>query len=82
MYDVHGLPTDGHAAVDGAVTGDGAIGHPPIPALMAVGVVVTKAALIEALRLWLPQLQDVEPLDADRFFLRTAPDGPQRWGGR
>ena len=57
------------------------VGHPPIQPLMAVGVVVTKAALIQALQLYVPQLLDVEPIDDGRFFLRTAPDGARTTGG-
>jgi hypothetical protein len=55
--------------------------HAPIRPLLAAGVVVTKAALIDALRIYVPQLLDVEPLDQDRFFLRTSPEGARLNGG-
>ena len=81
--DVLAATTDGQrSSRNGAGDAAEAIGHPPIQPLMAVGVVVTKAALIEALQLYVPQLLDVEPLDDDRFFLRTAPDGARASGGR
>jgi hypothetical protein len=75
-HDVHDATSEGQAGQNGAGAATEPIGHPPIQPLMAVGVVVTKAALLDALRLYVPQLLDLEPIDDDRFFLRTAPDGP------
>jgi hypothetical protein len=43
------------------------------PALLAVsGLVVSTAALVAALRLYVPQLSAIEPLDGGRFLLLLA----------
>lgn len=45
---------------------------PAIPPLAVSGLVVTKAALVAALRLYVPQVVDIEPLDGEGFLLRLA----------
>ncbi len=44
---------------------------PGIPPLDVSGLVVTRASLITALRLWIPQLVDLAPVDGG-FLLRLA----------
>jgi hypothetical protein len=46
---------------------------PAIPPLNVTGLVVTKADLIKALRIYVPQLVDITSLDDDRFLLSLAP---------
>lgn len=43
-----------------------------LPPLHVSGLVVSTAALVAALRPYLPQLIDVEPLDSGQFLLRLA----------
>lgn len=43
-----------------------------LPPLAVGGLVVSTAALVAALRPYLPQLVDVEPLDGGRFLLTLA----------
>jgi hypothetical protein len=40
-------------------------------------MVVTKADLITALRLWVPHIRDVTPLGGDRFVLEVGPEHAQ-----
>jgi hypothetical protein len=40
-----------------------------IPPLNVSALVVTKADLVNALRIYVPQITDVAPLDGDRFVL-------------
>lgn len=47
---------------------------PAIPPLAVGGLVVSRAALVAALRLYVPQLVDVEALDGGRFLLHLAGD--------
>ena len=67
------------AATVDAAGAEAAEGHPVhAPALLVSGFVVRKANLVAALRLYVPQLADIEPLDGDRFFLST--EGPSADG--
>ena len=43
---------------------------PALPPLALSGVVVAKADLVAALRLWVPGLTDLAPLGDDQFLLR------------
>jgi uncharacterized protein YcgI (DUF1989 family) len=45
------------------------VGQVAIPPLAVSGLVVTKAALLAALRLYVPQVTDIEALADDRFVL-------------
>lgn len=45
---------------------------PALPPLAVGGLVVTRAALVAALRLYVPQVVDIEPLDGERFLLVLA----------
>ena len=53
---------------------------PMLPPLTVSAVMVTKPDLISALRIYLPHLTDVEPIDGDRFLLHvgTHPGRPAR----
>lgn len=44
-----------------------------IPPMGISGLVVTKADLIAALRIYVPLLADIAPLDGERFVLSMAP---------
>ncbi len=46
---------------------------PAVPPLLITGLVVTKADLLAALRLYVPQVTDITPLDGERFVLSVAP---------
>ena len=51
---------------------DGASSQPPaapLPPLTVSALMVTKADLIAALRVYLPQLSDIEAIDGERFLL-------------
>jgi hypothetical protein len=48
----------------------------PIPPLAVGGLVVTRAALVAALRLYVPQVVDISTLDDGRFLLHLAGDPP------
>jgi len=48
----------------------------PVSPLQVSGLVVSPAALVAALRLYLPQLSTIEPLDDGRFLLQLAGDAP------
>ena len=69
VNDVVTPASDGHAAPD--LVADAAAQPPAIelPPLVYSALMVTKADLIAALRLFLPPLTDVEQLDGDRFLL-------------
>ena len=43
-----------------------------LPPLTVSALMVTKADLIAALRVYLPHLSDIEMIDADRFLLSVA----------
>ncbi|MCC7371594.1 MAG: hypothetical protein IT306_24460 [Chloroflexi bacterium] len=45
------------------------IGQPSLPPLAISALMVTKADLIAALRVYLPQLSDIELIDGERFLL-------------
>jgi hypothetical protein len=70
------------APLDGAVPGapassvTGSPDRPAIPPLVITGLVVTKADLLAALRLYVPQVTDISPLDGDRFLLGLRPPEP------
>ena len=52
----------------------------PLPPLTISALMVTKADLIAALRVYLPHLSDVEAIDGDRFLLSVGPhanDAPE-----
>ncbi len=55
---------------------DGLPDSPTPPSLQVSGVFVTKAQLLAALQLFLPQLADIELVPGDRFLLHlgAAPD--------
>ena len=76
----HDLLTEPHG--DGAVDRNGidvAVGEAgnavalSLPPLTVSALMVTKADLIRGLRVYLPQLADIEPLDGDRFLLHVGP---------
>jgi hypothetical protein len=46
---------------------------PAVPPLLITGLVVTKADLLAALRLYVPQVTDITALDGERFVLCVAP---------
>jgi hypothetical protein len=46
--------------------------HAALPPLNVSGLVVRKAALIAALRIYVPQLGDITALDEQRFLLTLA----------
>ena len=65
-----------HAAPDPAVTAgtngqDQAqpVGPVAVPPLAVSGLVVTKAALLAALSVYVPQITDIESLEGGRFLL-------------
>jgi len=58
-----------------APDGEGGPGRPVSP-LQVSGLVVSTAALVAALRPYLPQLVTVEPLDGGRFLLQLTGAGP------
>jgi hypothetical protein len=41
--------------------------------LAVSGIVITKAALIAALQIYMPQLVDVVPIEGERFYLSVEP---------
>jgi len=67
--------TSGHddraqtTVANGAVDRTGLPFGPAIPPLNVRGLVVNKADLIGALRLYVPQLTDLSVLDGDQFLL-------------
>jgi hypothetical protein len=67
-------PVDTRSGGDapGQLAGAGAIAVP----LQVSGLVVSTAALVAALRPYLPQLVDITPLDGGQFLLRLADDAP------
>jgi hypothetical protein len=67
------------ATVDGTARDDGSLGSPHGPALPPLAVsalMVTKADLIRALRVYVPHLADLEAIDGDRFLLSLGSDHP------
>jgi len=76
---------DGNGAVEaatGAVEAAGGAGSEvsgelalALPPLTISALLVTKADLIRGLRVYLPQLADIEALDGDRFLLHVGPGG-------
>jgi hypothetical protein len=44
-----------------------------ITPLAVSGLVITKAALIAALQIYMPQLVDVAPIEGERFYLSAEP---------
>jgi len=48
-----------------------------VPPLNVTALVVTKADLVNALRIYVPQLMDVAPLDGNRFLLGLTPSSPE-----
>ncbi|MCL4459007.1 MAG: hypothetical protein M1577_03745 [Chloroflexi bacterium] len=50
---------------------------PAIPPLNVTGLVVTKADLVKALRIYVPQLFDIISLDDGRFLLSLTPLTPE-----
>lgn len=59
---------------------DAPVGQAIAP-LNVTALVVTKTDLIAALRIYVPQLADLAPLDADRYLLSVAPLAPGADGG-
>lgn len=51
----------------------GADTPPALPPLAVSALMVTKADLIAALRVYLPQISDIEALDGDCFLLSVGP---------
>lgn len=53
---------------------DGSEAMPPmtLPPLTVSALMVTKADLIEALRIYLPNISDLEAIEGDRFLLGVA----------
>jgi hypothetical protein len=45
----------------------------PIPPLAVSGIVVTKAALVAALQIYMPQLVDLAPVEGGRYYLSAEP---------
>lgn len=66
------VPTDQWPPLGEAVAGPG------VPPLAITGVVVTKAQLLEALRIYIPKIVDFTPLpDGEHFTILFNPDhGP------
>ncbi|MCL4459663.1 MAG: hypothetical protein M1136_01905 [Chloroflexi bacterium] len=50
---------------------------PAIEPLIATGLVVTKANLVKALRIYVPQLVDITSLNDERFLLSLTPLTPE-----
>jgi hypothetical protein len=73
--DVLTLPTD-HPEADSE---SGSSAPLTLPPLTVSALMVTKADLIAALRVYLPHLSDIEMIDADRFLLSIA--GPPAENG-
>ena len=74
-YVEEAVDRNGAVAAGGEVSGV-AGGGPvslPLPPLTVSALLVTKADLIRGLRVYLPQLADIEPLDRDRFLLHVGP---------
>ena len=51
-----------------------------LPPLAISALMVTKADLIAALRVYLPHLSDLEAIDGDRFLLKVGPEHPETNG--
>src|SRR5712692_5627077 len=49
-----------------------------LPPLVVSGLVVTKADLLAALRVYVPQVVDVGPLDGERFVLSLLTQSPEQ----
>ena len=64
------LPLPAAFGADGQPPNDGQP-TPALPPLQVSGLVVSKAALLAALRLWMPALRDLTPLDDGQFLLRV-----------
>lgn len=54
----------------------GAASGSTTPPLTVAGLVVTRTALVAALRLYVPQVADVSVLDDERFLLHLSGDIP------
>jgi hypothetical protein len=52
---------------------EGAEGGASLAPLAVSGIVITKAALIAALQIYMPQLVDVLPIESERFYLSVEP---------
>jgi hypothetical protein len=59
-------------------TNAGQVQAPALAPLTVGGLVVGRAALVAALRLYVPQVVDVETLGGDRFLLVLAGAAPRR----
>jgi hypothetical protein len=46
----------------------------PLPPLTINALMVTKADLVQALRVYLPNIADIEAIDGDRFLLSVSGD--------
>lgn len=68
-------PTAGPAA-DGQAQSSGMA----LPPLAVSALMVTKADLIRALRVYVPHLADLEPIDGERFLLTVGPGEDERRG--
>jgi hypothetical protein len=65
--------TETVAGPNGAVQGVGRPSSPrPLPPLAVSALMVTKADLIAALRIYLPTISDLEAIDGDRFLLSVS----------
>ena len=72
------LPVDGLAAPLPTDSPPAPGGLQPVPPLEVSGIMVTRAALVAALRIYVPQLIDISELDSERFLLTlptTVPSG-------
>jgi hypothetical protein len=76
QHDVLTEPSgDGAVSVNGPATGADGIHLPP---LAVSALMVTKADLLVALRVYLPQLTDIEAISGDRFLLHLGPHPEHR----
>ncbi len=81
MSNVYDVVTEPMAGVDGLATDSGEPERmPQMPPLTVSALMVTKADLIAALRIYLPSISDLEAIDGDRFLLSVSGGQPERGG--
>lgn len=77
MSSVYDIVTEPSGEVNGAAPPSSVPSSPPLPPLTISALMVTKADLIAALRIYLPAISDLEAIDGDRFLLAVSGAGTE-----
>jgi hypothetical protein len=75
-HDIHDVTSEGQAGQNDVGIAAETAAQIPVRPLLVSGLVVSKAALIETLRTYVPQLNDIAPIGDDRFELTIGPAEP------